>query len=328
MGSKLVYIQGIVGVIADVWHDSSAEFDVKSQRRPHLRLIELPDEDKDKPILELVQKYPYKRAEPEQAKGANMVNRPTVELLYWTGKESADPLFPARLLAFTKNTRLTDDGKDAWERYMTMEDEKLIYEVSFMASTVPSSWEFMDFVFVIRNASRALQQQITRTRNASYAIQAMRVVDMTRTPTHVNEETLPTGSAARKRYEEAVAAAMLAYADLTGMGVPREDAREVLGLGTGSNIVAKYNLRALTELLWKRSSKRVQPEYRAVVEQMEALCLASMPWLVAFFEHPNEKAIRMLDELAERLKGPGNDGLGNDEWIAVAKAADQLRKVD
>ena len=49
-------------------------------------------------------------------------------------------------------------------------------EIEYMANTVPSSWEFCDYSFMITGVTRAFTHQLVRTRTASYAQQAMRVL--------------------------------------------------------------------------------------------------------------------------------------------------------
>src|SRR5262252_10728348 len=78
-------------------------------------------------------------------------------------------------MIWTKRTRteMTPGGLDeirAWP------EEKLIDELRYMAATVPSSWEFVDFTFLITGVTRAFSHQLVRTRTASYAQQAMQVL--------------------------------------------------------------------------------------------------------------------------------------------------------
>ena len=47
-----------------------------------------------------------------------------------------------------------------------------------MANTIPSSWEFVDYTFLVTGVSRAYTHQQVRTRAASYAQQTMRVLNM------------------------------------------------------------------------------------------------------------------------------------------------------
>jgi len=60
----------------------------------------------------------------------------------------------AELLLFTKSTRLSMspgllDEIRAWPQ------EKKLAELECMANTIPSSWEFVDYVFMVEGVSRA-----------------------------------------------------------------------------------------------------------------------------------------------------------------------------
>src|SRR5215475_8095381 len=108
-----------------------------------------------------------------------------VDLIHFTGKGTSDETWhAARLLAFTKGSRLnmTPDGLD---KFMAMPLLELQKELAYMSSTIASSWEFVDLIFAINDVSRACAQQITRTRQASYAMQSQRVTNMSEVTCHV-----------------------------------------------------------------------------------------------------------------------------------------------
>ena len=81
------------------------------------------------------------------------------------------------LLLFTKNTRLMDDD-NALSKIKTWSEEKKQEELDYMLKTIRSSWEFIDYTFNIRDVSRGFTHQFVRTRQASYAQQSQRTVDM------------------------------------------------------------------------------------------------------------------------------------------------------
>ena len=95
------------------------------------------------------------------------------------------------LLLFTKNTRLMDDD-NALSKIKTWSEEKKQEELDYMLNTIRSSWEFIDYTFNIRDVSRGFTHQFVRTRQASYAQQSQRTVDMEGftyyTPERFNEE--------------------------------------------------------------------------------------------------------------------------------------------
>src|SRR5690606_4695576 len=71
-------------------------------------------------------------------------------------------------LIFSKQTRLRmEPGLLA--DIGTWPQDKVAEELRGMARTIRSSWEFVSLTFLVENTTRAIAQQITRTRTASYA---------------------------------------------------------------------------------------------------------------------------------------------------------------
>jgi len=238
-----------------------------------------------------------------------------VKLIDYTGKGNPDDYHAARMLVFTKATRMSLEN--AWEGILKMDSTALQNELLYMASTIPSSWEFADCTFLITQVSRSTCQQITRTRTGSYAMQSQRVIDMG-AATYDDK-----GKAATVAMEEGITN----YRNLVGQGVPLEDAREVLPIGVHSAIVCKYNFRNLVELCMKRNSLRVQDQYRDIIENMRMQVLNVWPWAEPFFVPKQSKAIALLEEAATALrKLEGLDGaMYNGISGKLAKAADLMK---
>lgn len=252
----------------------------------------------------------------------------TVKIITFTGKGIPSPAYPsdhmpqeseyaARLLAFTKNTRLnmTPEGFDAFLEKPWAEIEK---ELAYMATTIPSAWEFVDVVFSIENVSRACAQQITRTRNAVYQMQSQRVTDMSSVTVHTPESVKD-----KDAYEFAVHEELVNYQQAIERGESLEDARGLLPMNVHCNLVAKYNLRALVELLRARNSLRVQGEYQDIAAQMKAQVLQIWPWAAPFFVPKQQQAIDLIESVASEIKQI--QGLAHSSTI-LAKAADLLKK--
>src|SRR5271170_1123671 len=100
-----------------------------------------------------------------------------VSLIDYTGRGSADRYYAARLLAYTKNTRL-QQGAVGQEFFNKMSEETLLEELDYIAKTIRSSWEFCSFTFQIEDVTRAFTHQLVRTRTGSYAQQSQRSVNM------------------------------------------------------------------------------------------------------------------------------------------------------
>lgn len=248
---------------------------------------------------------------------------PIVKLISYTGAGHPDPLYAAKLLAFTKNTRLqmTPDGI---EKFMEMPEPQLVEELAYMAGTIPSSWEFVDLIFAINRVSRATAQQITRTRTATFAMQSQRVSDMSEVTWDSREYDDGRTFVGKSVIDERMQSAIMHYKWAVEEGVPLEDARELLPIGVHCNIVAKYNLRALVELVRARDSIRVQGAYRNVTAQMKAETLRVWPWATVFFEHPMDKAMKMIEGVAKELAAAGAVYKGPSGQLA--KAIDLIKK--
>lgn len=282
---------------------------------------------------------------------------PKVEIIHFTGALGLSPTiegaegqpqtsweteFAARLLVFTKQTRLQMSGA----RFAEVLDwpwEKIEAELDYMAGTIPSSWEFCDVTFAIQQVSRACAQQITRTRFTpmdadifgSYAMQSFRVEELKELTFHVNPEVAAKDESHRIFLETAHEEALENYKHALSRGIPQQDARGLLPMDTHANLVVKFNLRQLVDMLRTRDeSLRVQGEYGEVAHQMKLAVLEIWPWSAKFFEPKDAKAIRMIEDISKSLKALGSTMTPNgtaghpvaEYATTLAKAADLLKK--
>jgi flavin-dependent thymidylate synthase len=241
-----------------------------------------------------------------------------VELIDYTGAGSTDPLYAARMLVYAKNTRLLGEMK--FEDMRQVSESNLEEELLAIARTIRSSWEFVDFVFLISGVTRAFTHQLVRTRTASYAQQAMRVVDMSDfdvvEPDRVKADTIAHG-----RWVDAMLAISQFYKQSVGRGIPVEDARAALPTNVTTRIMTKMNLRTLADLVAKRvKSMRAQGEYSAVVAEMELRVLEKMPWAQSFLR-PERTSTPALDELLRYA-------LAGRAPVEVPRINDALKELD
>ena len=242
-----------------------------------------------------------------------------IELVEYTGKGRGDERWHAAdLLIFTKQTRL-EMSVDGLAKVKAMSDSEKRAELQYMAGTIPSSWEFVDLTFLISGVSRATAQQITRTRTASYAMQSQRVTDL-RGVGVVNPHQ--EGSAEAQAFSASVERCLAEYDAAIEAGVAPQDARGLLPMNVECNLVAKYNLRSLVELIAARRSLRAQGEYAQLADDMYKAVIEVWPWAAAFFEPKLAAAIGKLEALAQEQGITVGKGLG---W-EIAKVIDLLRK--
>ena len=231
------------------------------------------------------------------------------------------------ILIFTKNTRLNMNPKGL-EEITNWPREKKMEELKYMSTTIPSSWEFVDLIFVIEGVSRAFTHQLVRTRTASYAQQAMRVVDMTGFDYYTGPSIV--GALQKAEYQECMRKINESYQELISRGVKPEDARGVLPTNVLTNICMKINLRNFSDLVKKRMTPRVQDEYAQVLKQMVEQVLQVWPWSLTFIMPRNSDAHKELgyyltQQLDKEIKETGKPQNETKAWAAM-KYLDILRQ--
>jgi flavin-dependent thymidylate synthase len=246
-----------------------------------------------------------------------------VTLIDYTGNGHPDPLYAARLLVYTKNTRL-EQGVETRAKVSMMPQEEIAKELHYIATTIRSSWEFVDYVFEIRDVTRAFTHQLVRTRTGSYAQQAQRVVDMSGFGS-LTPDTCKNDPEVLAVWHETMAAIQTGYAKLKELDVPAQDCRGVLPTNVYTNIIAKFNLRTLADLIGKRKNLRAQGEYADVARAIEAEVLAVHPWTDNFL-NPERTLTPALDKLLKDALGDGGP-LDKPEVNAALKELDSLKSV-
>ena len=242
-----------------------------------------------------------------------------ITLIDFTGSGHPDPAdYAASVLIFTKNTRLTM-SPGLFEEIRGWSPERKAEELAYMANTIPSSWEFVDYTFLVSGVTRAFTHQFVRTRTASFAQQTMRVLDVSTGPgwdysVGPSLQTYEQGAA----YEACMKGIAATYKRLVDIGVKIEDARGVLPTNILTNIVVKMNMRTFAEMVRKRSSPRTQGEYREVLQGLASEAIKVHPWLELFISQNFDKAAKDLDaeisEVSDETKR-----------IRMMKLVDQMR---
>lgn len=262
-----------------------------------------------------------------------------VTLIDHTGYGNPDKWHPVNVLIFTKSTRL-NMLPGLMAEISSWPEERKLHELEYMANTIPSSWEFVDYTFLIEGVTRAFTHQLVRTRTASFAQQTMRVLDVS-TGHGWDYMTGPSIPEKDEKYEDAedpsYVAPLLArqdhyhstmqkiseaYRHLIAHGAKIEDARGILPTNILTNIVMKLNMRNFCDLVRKRSSPRTQGEYRDVLRQMTERVLEAHPWMKLFLDRDGTKAI---EELQANLRQLVQQGMSEERFTHMTKLLDQLR---
>lgn len=223
------------------------------------------------------------------------------------------------LLLFTKATRLTLSPKLFYEILSWPEDRKMA-ELEYMANTIPSSWEFVDYTFLVEGVSRAYTHQQVRTRAASYAQQTMRVLNMAEFD-YVFSEGVEKNADVKRHIETLLGQIKHTYLVLTQhFGLPAEDARGILPTNIATNIVCKFNLRTFAELVKSRTGGRTQGEYQKVINAMVDEVLKVHPWAEKFLFQQGRDYFAEIEEFAKH-KFPDLK-----ERSELLKIVDKMRK--
>lgn len=245
-----------------------------------------------------------------------------VTLLDYTGKGHEDPAkYAAAILIFTKSTRL-NMNPELFDEVMLWPKEKMLDELKYMANTIPSSWEFIDYTFLVQDVTRAFTHQFVRSRHFSFAQQTMRVLNV-KGWNYLTGPSIEKDPALKKNYQSTMEHVARAYDWLIRDGALVEDARGVLPTNILTNIVAKCNMRTFVELVRKRSSSRTQDEYRQVLDAMQLEVYGVHPWIRLFVKRTFEQAAKDLDQLVHDWKLRGS--IEGDEMLTAIKLVDQMR---
>lgn len=128
-----------------------------------------------------------------------------------------------------------------------------------------SPFEFADATFYIKGVSRACSHQFVRHRLASYEQLSMRSVGPGELERILPDSIVKSGSFLWHKDSQR---AIHLYNALMEDGVPKEDARFILPIGTETRFMAKMNFRSWLHFLRLRTHKSAQWEIRTVAEMI------------------------------------------------------------
>jgi len=186
------------------------------------------------------------------------------------------------LLLFTKQTRLSQTA-GLFHEIKAWPAERKLKELGHVLHTIQSSWEMVNYTFLIQEVSRAFTHQLVRHRHASYAQQSQRAVDMSEfvylTPPALREAP---DSEAAQIYRLTMAQIKDGYQEMLAAGAPPQDARGVLPTNVATQIIMQVNLRSLSEQMRLRLCTRTQGETQDVFRRIRQVVLDIHPWAEPF----------------------------------------------
>lgn len=143
-----------------------------------------------------------------------------------------------------------------------------------------STFEHVSFTFGIDGLSRVASHQLVRHRLASFSQQSQRYVKMSPDPNAVIiPPSIQANPEALRLFTESVRKSQETYAQLTAIGIPKEDARFILPHGHSTRLVMTMNARELHHFFGLRLCRRAQWEIHELARKMLALCREKAPVL-------------------------------------------------
>jgi len=121
--------------------------------------------------------------------------------------------------------------------------------------------------FEISEISRACSHQIVRSRLASFSQRSQRYCAEERW-SPVIPNSIENNKIAWGVFERTIFSIRQAYAQLRGLGIPKEDARFILPNATPTKMVMSANLREWRHIINTRCDKSAQWEIRAVATEI------------------------------------------------------------
>jgi thymidylate synthase (FAD) len=180
------------------------------------------------------------------------------------------------LLIFTKNTRHLS-GESRFEEVLDMTERAKQEELDYVFNTISSSWEFVNYTFLLQDVTRSLTHQLVRHRHNSFAQQSLRVFPAESFKYFVPDK-LEKESYQLAIYDATMSQTQENYNLLLKHGVNVQDARGVLPMNICTNIIVGANLRSLSNLMETRLCVRAQGEFQMAAMLMRNLVADVHPW--------------------------------------------------
>lgn len=180
------------------------------------------------------------------------------------------------LLIDTKTTRMRGQNAES------MTESEKYGHFQYMLSTIRSPFEFVDYIFQIEGVSKNFTHQLVRTRTGAYQQETGRALEQdafsTVRPDAFDSEGDDAAQEMFRLWSDAVADADANYKSLIAAGAALQDARAVLPSNMATNIMAKFNLRTLSDMARNRLCTRTAGEYQSAFRLMREAVLSVHPW--------------------------------------------------
>lgn len=167
-------------------------------------------------------------------------------------------------------------------------------------------WEHPQITFALKGVPVFTERQLIRHRHLTFDVQSMRYADFSDAPytvpksmtdpDHFSREQGLTDISddarekARALYEAEMDRSFEKYKELRELGIPKEDARGLLGLSTEVNLTVSGNARTFLHLLDMRRKANAQRNIRELSETMLVELFDWMPYTFNYYDQngPNK----------------------------------------
>lgn len=154
------------------------------------------------------------------------------------------------------------------------------------------------FTFKITGVPRSMTHQIVRHRQMSFGQQSYRVSSCYSDPVRIPVDIFSKDDTLYTRYIEHVKAGREIYKDLINAGIPMEQARNIMPMGTCTKIAVTMRLRDMIDYFKGRTSDIAQDEHTYIVCLMAQEMKEKQP---EFFTFISSKVQGLEDTMSKYL---------------------------
>ncbi|MFB6290684.1 MAG: FAD-dependent thymidylate synthase [Candidatus Bipolaricaulia bacterium] len=160
--------------------------------------------------------------------------------------------------------RISHQSPDQEGDYTTEEDRELIRKLRNWGHWSP--FEFASATFHVEGISRSCLAQLTRHRLASFMVRSMRYVKQNPEEVVIPDSVEEAGLA--REYRKGITESHDLYQKAIDAGVPKEDARFLLPIGSKTSLYLKANFREFRHIIDLRGSEEAQWEIRDLANEL------------------------------------------------------------
>jgi len=143
-----------------------------------------------------------------------------------------------------------------------------------------SPLEHITATFYITEISRATLAQITRHRLASYSVQSMRYCDVRENQIITPYQDTPVDDFTETEINIHLAKSKELYRKLVDRGIPKQNARMILPIGTTTKMIMTANAREWLHIFSQRITPHAQWEIKEMCETMRDMLSVHWPNII------------------------------------------------